>query len=1060
MFINTTNNSIDKTLVIGTNPTDLTINVAEGRLYIASWGENATYVVDLTTKTLLPSFNLGTDIYKINAEKAGRIITEGEDQWVNVNIVDTSSGIVVDNNFFGFRQGDGEADLTGNYYYHCDLDVSTTGGPHIHKFQITNDTLVEIADSQTGPYVTGTRNLILTHDGTKLFWNKNVYDSSLNALGGFGAEIYACSSNGAVAFSSTQVFDGTSLLPMYNLPVTSTVLAVAGNDQSFWYYNTASNTVESLPMSLVQKPVILQQPTNQTIMSGNTAVIGVLASGRSPLFYNWYYNGTNYAFTTTNQISIPNFQAANGGYYSVIVTNAYGTISASNAVLAVDYVSPVFSNQPSGLTKQAGSNATFSASAIGSLPINYQWSLNGLNINGATNPVLNLTNLQLTDQGYYYVTATNAFGSTNSSSALLNVVDLSGALNTTNLNWTTGGDAPWQVEFTTTHDGIAAAQSGVITIGQQSILQTPVTGPGTLTFWWNEDSDNTYGCNFLIFSVNGAEQMRISFLTGWLQQTVYIGAGPQVLQWDYTNALGCADASAGWVDQVNFTPGGTAPFFTLNPTNQVVLVGSNATLNAAALGTPPLSYQWQLNLTNLDGATNSSVVLTNAQFSNEGNYTLVVSNAFGITNITAFVNVVDFTESLNATNLVWSSGGDQPWFPETSISHDGIVALQSGAITGSQLSTVQTTVNGPGTLSFWWMVSSETNNDYANFTVDGSEQFRISGTVNWQQITYSVASGNHTLAWNYTKNATINMGSDAAWLDQVSYVSGATAPVITANPTNQTAQIGQAPSFQVAALGTPPLYYQWLFNGTNIVGANNPILNLASWSSEGNYSVIVSNAYGITSVPTPLCHYPAPKLCRGDRIQTDKQTSLPAWAMCWPSPPGVIKAWLLRADGTVAVWGYSGYGQTSVPAGLSNVVAIAAGNFYDCLALKSDGTVIGWGLNGYGKATAPVGLSNVIAIAAGDNHTMVLQSNGKVIAWGSNSSGQTNVPAGLSNVVAIAAGSAHSLALRSDGTVIAWGGNSSGQTNVPATLTNAVAIAACANDSLGVAQRRDGSGLG
>src|ERR1035437_305259 len=89
IFINTTNGALTKTMSIGSNPTDLTINVAEGKLYVASWGESATYVVDLPTQSLLPSLNIGTDIYRINAGRTGRIVTEGENQWVALSIVDT-----------------------------------------------------------------------------------------------------------------------------------------------------------------------------------------------------------------------------------------------------------------------------------------------------------------------------------------------------------------------------------------------------------------------------------------------------------------------------------------------------------------------------------------------------------------------------------------------------------------------------------------------------------------------------------------------------------------------------------------------------------------------------------------------------------------------------------------------------------------------------------------------------------------------------------------------------------------------------------------------------------
>src|SRR5262249_35782579 len=53
--------------------------------------------------------------------------------------------------------------------------------------------------------------------------------------------------------------------------------------------------------------------------------------------------------------------------------------------------------------------------------------------------------------------------------------------------------------------------------------------------------------------------------------------------------------------------------------------------------------------------------------------------------------------------------------------------------------------------------------------------------------------------------------------------------------------------------------------------------------------------------------------------------------------------------GTVVAWGDNTYGQSSVPAGLSSVSAIAAG-FQHSLALKSDGTVVAWGDNTYGQS--------------------------------------------------------------------------------------------------------------
>ena len=155
----------------------------------------------------------------------------------------------------------------------------------------------------------------------------------------------------------------------------------------------------------------------------------------------------------------------------------------------------------------------------------------------------------------------------------------------------------------------------------------------------------------------------------------------------------------------------------------------------------------------------------------------------------------------------------------------------------------------------------------------------------------------------------------------------------------------------------------------------------------------------------------------------------------------------LRSDLTVVAWGNNGFGQTNVPAGLSRVAAVDAGRDHS-LALRSDGTVVAWGYNGDGETNVPVGLSGVVAVAAGGFHSVALRSDGTVVAWGWNDDGQTNVPIGLSGVVAVAAGDFHSLALRSDGTVVAWGWNNYGQTDVPVDLSGVVAVAAGGYHSL------------
>src|SRR5665213_862191 len=161
-----------------------------------------------------------------------------------------------------------------------------------------------------------------------------------------------------------------------------------------------------------------------------------------------------------------------------------------------------------------------------------------------------------------------------------------------------------------------------------------------------------------------------------------------------------------------------APTITAQPTNVTVNVGDTASFSVTDGGTPPLSYQWSFGTTNLVNATNATLTLTNVQLSQAGNYSVLVTNAYGSTNSIAAVLTVL-----------------------------------------------------------------------------------------------------------------------------------AVPPSITAQPTNQTVQAGGTASFTVTAAGTPPLAYQWNFNGTNISGATNATCTLTNvqFSQAGNYAVLVTNAYGSTN---------------------------------------------------------------------------------------------------------------------------------------------------------------------------------------------------------------------
>jgi alpha-tubulin suppressor-like RCC1 family protein len=277
-------------------------------------------------------------------------------------------------------------------------------------------------------------------------------------------------------------------------------------------------------------------------------------------------------------------------------------------------------------------------------------------------------------------------------------------------------------------------------------------------------------------------------------------------------------------------------------------------------------------------------------------------------------------------------------------------------------------------------------------------------------------------------------------------------PLITQQPASLVVGERWDPRFSVRATGSEPLHYQWRCNGTNLLGTGSMFLTVsnAQVSQAGDYDVVISNRFGITlSSNAALRVLPVCVAAWGGK--GDGQTYVP------PGLTNVVAvsagnghALALMGDGTVVAWGkniYDRYSKTNVPPGLSNVVAIASGSSHN-LALKSNGTVVGWG-----ALTAPPSApTNVIGLAAGMRHNLVLKADGTVASWGA-SIWQT--PPGLSNVVAVAACWSHSAALRRDGTVMIWSANSSESTVLSNNLSNVVAIAGAYEQFL--ALKRDGT---
>jgi pectate lyase len=100
-------------------------------------------------------------------------------------------------------------------------------------------------------------------------------------------------------------------------------------------YGSVTSAVAQLTV-VAAAPVIIAQPTDQTIMVGQDATFTVGASGTAPLAYQWYYNtNTLLAGRTNSSLLITNAQTNDAGAYLVIVTNSLGSATGAVATLTV-----------------------------------------------------------------------------------------------------------------------------------------------------------------------------------------------------------------------------------------------------------------------------------------------------------------------------------------------------------------------------------------------------------------------------------------------------------------------------------------------------------------------------------------------------------------------------------------------------------------------------------------------------------------------------------------------------------------------------------------------------
>ncbi len=233
-------------------------------------------------------------------------------------------------------------------------------------------------------------------------------------ISGTNFEVGASVSFGSAAATNINVSSPASL--------TVTTPASAPGVVNVSIHNPDGNTVIATnAFTYGIPPIIQQQPLSQSVISGSNVQFQVQATGQGTLSYQWQWYGGNLlnlggiSGVQTPTLSISNVALGEAGPYQVVITNTFGTLTSTSAVLTVLTLPTV--TAPQSLAVGVGAGASFSVTAGGTAPYAYQWYQGTTLLGGATNPVLNIPNVQSTNQGQYTVVVTNIVGAVTSSPA-------------------------------------------------------------------------------------------------------------------------------------------------------------------------------------------------------------------------------------------------------------------------------------------------------------------------------------------------------------------------------------------------------------------------------------------------------------------------------------------------------------------------------------------------------------------------------------------------------------------------------------------------------------------
>ena len=362
-------------------------------------------------------------------------------------------------------------------------------------------------------------------------------------------------------------------------------------------------------------PMIVAQPQDSSANPGQTVTFTVSAVGL-PQFFQWRKDGTNIPGATAGSLTLSNLVVPDRGYYSVVITNAYGSVTSSNAYLLVGGP-PVITAQPASFISLAGETRRLNPTITGDPVMFYTWIKDDVVLPDVTGSNVIFPSIQLSNAGNYSVILSNYVGMATSSVATVSVV------------------------MPITNFTILAGSSRDLTL----VSSTNV--PLAYAWYYNN-----------IF-IPGATNATLSLTNLKVSQS---GQYKAVITAPFGSTTNLTTITVMVV-----------PSIATQPVSVFTNIGATVSLKATAISAGAMTVQWYFRNAPLAGATNSTLTLSKTEVGQMGHYRLRASNAVGYTDSARAWVILGPGEN-NAVGWGDSSSGQTLFTPEWT----NLVSLSAG----------------------------------------------------------------------------------------------------------------------------------------------------------------------------------------------------------------------------------------------------------------------------------------------------------------------------------------------------------------------------------------------